>query len=95
MARPARLNERWSLDFVSDQHANGRRIRVLNIVADYSRACIGQLVGTSIFGERLTHCLDEFSLTRLLPKTIVLDNGAELSRKAMFFRAEERNATLV
>ena len=95
MARPARLNGRWSLDFVSDQHANGRRFRVRNLIADYSGACIGQLVGTSIFGERLTHCLDELSLTRLLPKRMVLDNGPELSRKAMFFRAEERNATLV
>ena len=80
---------------MSDQLVNGRRFRVLNIVDDYSRACVGQLVDTSISGERLTHCLDELSLTRLLPKTIFLDNGAELSRKAMFFRAEERNATLV
>ena len=41
MALPTRLNERWSLDFVSDQLANGRRFRVLNIVDDYSRACVG------------------------------------------------------
>jgi putative transposase len=46
MALPTRLNERWSLDFVSDQLANGRRIRVLSIVNDYSRACVGQLVGS-------------------------------------------------
>jgi len=84
MALPTRSNERWSLDFVSDQLANGRRFRVLNIVDDYSRTCVGQLVDTSISGERMTHFSDELSLTRHLPKTIVLDNGPELTSKAMF-----------
>jgi putative transposase len=51
MALPTRLNERWSLDLVSDQLANGQRIRVLSIVDNYSRACVGQLVGASISGE--------------------------------------------
>ena len=46
VALPTRLNERWSLDLVSDQFVNGRRFRVLNIVDDYSRACVGQLVDT-------------------------------------------------
>ncbi len=48
MAVPSKSNERGSLDFVSDQLANGRRFRVLNIVDDYSRACVGQLMDTSI-----------------------------------------------
>ena len=46
VALPTRLNERWSLDLVSDQFVNGRRFRVLNIVDDYSRACVGQLADT-------------------------------------------------
>ena len=37
-------NDRWSMDFVSDQLANGRRFRTLNIVDDYSRICVGQVV---------------------------------------------------
>ena len=47
MSIPLQPNDRWSLDFVSDQLSNGRRIRVLNIVDDYSRKCVGQLVDTS------------------------------------------------
>ena len=39
-----RPNQRWSLDFMSDQLANGRRFRVLNIVDDYTRECKGQIV---------------------------------------------------
>jgi putative transposase len=38
------VNERWSMDFVSDQLANGRRFRVLNIVDDYSLECMLQVV---------------------------------------------------
>ncbi len=82
MSVPTRVNERWSLDFVSDQLANGRRFRVLNIVDDYSRRCVGQLVDTSISGERLSRFLDELNLTQPLPQTIVLDNGPELTSKA-------------
>ena len=94
MAVPSKSNERWSLDFVSDQLANGRRFRVLNIVDDYSRACVGQLVDTSISGERLTHFLEEIRLTRSLPETIVLDNGPELTSKAMFLWSRQRQVKL-
>ena len=46
--------QRWSMDFVSDQLATGRRFRVLNILVDYCRECIGQIVDTSITGERVS-----------------------------------------
>lgn len=44
---PIAANLRWSMDFVSDQLSDGRRFRVLNIVDDYTRECIGQFVDTS------------------------------------------------
>ena len=37
MLVPDVVNQRWSMDFVSDQLANGRRFRVLNVVDDFSR----------------------------------------------------------
>lgn len=43
MLVPDRVNRRWSIDFVSDQLASGRRFRVLNIVDDYSRECVLEL----------------------------------------------------
>src|SRR6201993_5366578 len=36
----AKPNARWSLDFVHDQFANGRRFRILNIVDDMTRECL-------------------------------------------------------
>ncbi len=94
MALPAQVNERWSLDFVHDQLADGRRIRVLNVIDDFSRKCVGQLVDTSISGARLARYLDELALTRSLPASLVLDNGPELTSKAMFFWAHKTKVKL-
>ena len=46
MALPIRINERWSLDFVSDTLSDGRRFRILCIVDDFSRECLAAVVET-------------------------------------------------
>jgi putative transposase len=92
IAVPQALNRRWSMDFVSDQLANGRRFRVLNIVDDYSRECVLQIVDTSISGARISRELDR--LTRALPKTLVCDNGPEFTSKAMCFWANDAGVKL-
>jgi putative transposase len=48
MALPQEPNQRWSLDFVSDSLACGRRFRMLNVIDDYSRECLGYIVDTSL-----------------------------------------------
>ena len=79
--RATRPNQRWSMDFMSDQLANGRWFRVLHIVDDYTRECKGQIVDFSISGLRLSLFLEGYSP---LPEEIVVDNGPELTSKAMF-----------
>ena len=74
MPVPTRPNERWSVDFMADQLANGRRFRILNLVDDYSRKCVGQIVDTSISGVRLARYLDELGERQSLPNTLVCDN---------------------
>lgn len=83
MLVPDAPNQRWSMDFVSDQLANGRRFRVLNVIDDYSRECVLQIVDTSISGMRVARELS--ALSRPLPRTLVCDNGPEFTSKAMFF----------
>jgi putative transposase len=83
MAVPTQANERRSLDLVHDQLADGRAVRVLNVVDSFSRKFVGQSVDTSIDAGRPKL----FALMHPLPTSIVLDNGPELTRKAMFFRA--------
>lgn len=91
---PTAPNQRWSLDFVSDQLSSGRRFRVLNIVDDFSRECPGQLIDVSISGTRLARFLDELAALRGLPGEIVLDNGPELTSKAMFLWSQKTGVKL-
>ena len=79
------INQRWPVDFVSDQLTNGRRFRVFSAIDDFSRECVVQITDFSISGERLARELDQLARTRSLPGTVILDNGPELTSKAMFF----------
>lgn len=94
MEVPLKVNERWSMDFVSDQLSNGRRFRVLNIVDDFSREMLGQLISVSITGRQVARFLDELKELRRLPRSIVCDNGTEFTSKAMFFWSKESRVRL-
>ena len=76
-------NQRWSLDFVHDQLTTGRRFRVLNVVDDVTRECLRAVVDTSISGRRVARELDGLIAERGAPKTIVSDNGTELTSNAV------------
>lgn len=68
-------NQRWSMDFVSDQLSNGRRFRVLNVVDDYSREMVGQLVSVSISGRQVARFLSFLIEQQGKPNKITCDNG--------------------
>jgi len=80
---PEGRNQRWSMDFVQDSLADGRRIRVLTLVDNYSRECLALEVGTSLPGARVVRVLEQVSRIRGKPKTIVVDNGPEFAGKAL------------
>lgn len=76
-------NQRWSLDFVHDQLASGRRFRVLNVVDDVTRECLAAVVDTSISGRRVVRELVDLVAWRGKPGMIVSDNGTELTSNAV------------
>jgi putative transposase len=79
----AKANARWSLDFVHDQFANGRRFRILNIVDDVTKECLGAIPDTSISGRRVARELTAIIERRGAPGLIVSDNGTEFTCNAM------------
>lgn len=91
---PIMPNQRWSMDFVSDQLSSGRRFRILNVVDDYSRELIGQLVSVSISGRQVARFMDQLLELRDKPNKIVCDNGTEFTSKAMFFWSKEASVEL-
>nr|WP_176495465.1 IS3 family transposase [Sphingomonas sp. HMP6] len=76
-------NQRWSLDFVHDQMATGRRFRILNIVDDVTRECLRAVLDTSISGKRVVRELGDLIAERGAPRMIVSDNGTELTSNAV------------
>lgn len=89
MALPQMPNQRWSLDFVSDMLSDSRRFRILAIVDDYTRECLGLVADTSLSGLRLTRELDTIIAMRGRPMSIVSDNGTELTSMAILRWCQE------
>ncbi|MGI8399967.1 IS3 family transposase [Agrobacterium deltaense] len=79
----AKANARWSLDFVHDQFACGRRFRILNVVDDVTRECLATIPDTSISGRRVARELTTLIERRGKPGMIVSDNGTELTSNAI------------
>jgi putative transposase len=83
MTLPQGANQRWSLDFVSDAFADGRRFRILAIVDDFTRECLALVPDTSLPGLRVVRELDALIAARGRPAMIVSDNGTELTGMAI------------
>lgn len=81
--RPTKVNQRWSLDFVSDSLANGRRIRMMTVVDDYTRLCLGIVVDSSLSGVRVGRELNKIIDSYGKPETILSDNGTEFTSHAI------------
>ena len=84
-----RVNARWSLDFVHDQFALGRRFRILNVVDDVTRECLSAIPDTSISGKRVARELTALIDARGKPGMIVSDNGTEFTSNAILSWAKE------
>jgi putative transposase len=80
---PSRPNEVWSVDFVMDALANGRRIKCLTVVDDFTRECLDIAVDYGISGEYVTHVLERIGQFRGLPQAIRTDQGPEFTSRAM------------
>lgn len=89
MPVPLTPNQRWSLDFVSDQFTDCRRFRVLTVIDDCTRECIALVADTSLSGRRVVRELNQLMLQRGAPKMVVSDNGTEFTSNAILNWADE------
>jgi putative transposase len=83
LPRPTAVNLSWSMDFVSDGLCNGRKVRCLTIVDNYSRECPAIEVDTSINGRRVAAVLDRLADVRGLPRSITVDHGPEFEGQVL------------
>jgi putative transposase len=89
MVLPQGPNQRWSLDFLSDAFADGRRFRILAIVDDFTRECLALVPDTSLPGMRVVRELDTLVAARGRPAMCVSDNGTELTGMAILRWSKE------
>ena len=83
-------NQRWSMDFVFDAMADGRRFRVLTVVDDHTRECRALVADRSLSGTRVERELDAIIVQRGRSQLMVSDNGTELISVAVLRWCQER-----
>jgi len=90
-----RPNQEWSIDFVSDALANGRAIRSLTVLDDFTKESPAIEVDTSLSGLRVTRVLDRVMAERGKPDGLRLDNGPEFTSRCFIAWAEQRGVPLI
>ena len=88
------MNQIWSMDFVADALFDGRKLRALTVVDNYTRESLAIDVGQSLKGADVVATLNRIAATRGLPATIKVDNGSEFISKVMDRWAYERGVEL-
>lgn len=83
LVRPDRPNAVWSMDFGSDVLANGRRIKVLTVVDDFSKECIALVADHGISGHYVVRMLEQAARFRGYPVAIRTDQGPEFTGNAL------------
>jgi putative transposase len=94
LPKPSAANQSWSMDFVSDGLADGRRLRCLTIVDDCTRECLAIEVDTSLTGTRVKGVLQRLADTRGLPRSITVDHGPEFEGQVLDAWAYATNVQL-
>jgi putative transposase len=68
-----RANQKWAMDFMTDNLTTGKKLRVFNVVDVFSRECPVIEIGTSMPSSKVIEILDNLALERGLPETLKVD----------------------
>lgn len=79
----ALADARWSVDFVQDHYAGGRRFLILNVIDDVTKESGAAVVDTSVSGRRVARELTALIERHGKPGVIVSDNGTEFTSNAI------------
>ena len=81
--RPTHRNHVWAYDFVSCRTHDGRPIKILTVLDEYTRECLATVVGRRLRSDDVLHCLTHLFVTHGTPEHIRSDNGPEFTAKAV------------
>lgn len=81
--RPMHRNHVWSYDFVADRTHDGRSIKMLTVIDEYSRECLAIITERSLKSDDVLDCLTEMFIRHGAPAYIRSDNGSEFTAKVI------------
>jgi putative transposase len=81
--RPQHRNHVWAYDFLSEATHDGRRLRLLTVIDEYTRECLAIRVGRRMASHDVLYLLSELFLEHGVPEHIRSDNGPEFIAKAV------------
>ena len=81
--RPTHRNHVWSYDFVSERTHDGRPLKIMTLIDEFSRECLALLVERHITSDDVLYCLAELFIRHGVPEHIRSDNGPEFTAKAV------------
>jgi putative transposase len=81
--RPRYTNHVWSYDFMADRTSDGRALKLLTIIDEYSRECLAIDVSRHITSEEVLERLAQLFVERGIPRYLRSDNGPEFVAKAV------------
>ena len=92
---PTAPNQVWSMDFMSDALADGRKIRTFNVIDDYNREGLAIDVDLSLPSARVIRALEQVIEWRGKPAAIRCDNGPELLSGPLIAWANKNRITML
>ena len=81
--RPERANHVWSYDIVFDRTSDGQKLRILNVIDEFTRECLASVVERRITSDVVLSTLFELFISRGAPEHVRSDNGSEFTANAV------------
>ena len=81
--RPERQDHVWAYDFVAIRTRDGRPVRLLTVVDEYTRECLAIRVGRSLRSSHVIECLGDIMVERGVPEHLRSENGPEFTARAV------------
>ena len=81
--RPTHRNHVWSYDFVADRTHDGRPIKMLTVIDEYSRECLAIVVERRLQSDDVLSCITELFVKHGPPEHIRSDNGSEFTARVV------------
>ena len=81
--RPTHRNHVWSYDFVADRTHDGRSIKILTVIDEYSRECLAIVVERRLQSDDVLSCITELFVKHGPPEHIRSDNGSEFTARVV------------